>query len=201
MTISIHCKYDELQNSKTLKDHPKNRNKHSKEQIERLAKLYEFHGVRHPIIVSKLSGCIVAGHGRKLAGIKAGMTEMPVVFQDFESEMAEYAFLQADNAIALWAELDLSGINSDIPEFDPDFDIDMLGINNFTIDPQEVDLPELDANDPDCQQVTFILSNEQKDILDEAMDKAKEKEDCTDEINQNKNGNILSAILRAYVRS
>jgi hypothetical protein len=157
--------------------------------------------VRHPIIVSKLSGCIVAGHGRKLAGIKAGMTEMPVVFQDFESEMAEYAFLQADNAIALWAELDLSGINSDIPEFDPDFDIDMLGINNFTIDPQEVDLPELDANDPDCQQVTFILSNEQKDILDEAMDKAKEKEDCTDEINQNKNGNILSAILRAYVRS
>lgn len=201
MTISIHCKYDELQNSKILKDHPKNRNKHSKEQIERLAKLYEFHGVRHPIIVSKLSGCIVAGHGRKLAGIKAGMTEMPVVFQDFESEMAEYAFLQADNAIALWAELDLSGINSDIPEFDPDFDIDMLGINNFTIDPQEVDLPELDANDPDCQQVTFILSNEQKDILDEAMDKAKEKEDCTDEINQNKNGNILSAILRAYVRS
>lgn len=200
-TIKIHCKYDELQNPKSLKDHPKNRNKHSKDQIDRLAKLYAFHGIRHPIIVSNLSGCIVAGHGRKQAGIKAGLTEMPIVFQDFENEIAEYAFLQADNAIALWAELDLSGINADIPDFDPDFDIDLLGIKDFTIDPNEVELPELDSENPDCQQVTFILSNEQKDLLDEAMEKAKKEEDCIDEINQNKNGNILSAIVRAYVRS
>ena len=62
---------------------------------------------------------------------------MPVVFQDFENDMAEYAFLQADNAIALWAELDLSGINADIPDFDPDFDIDLLGIKNFTVDISE----------------------------------------------------------------
>ncbi len=69
------------------------------------------------------------------------------------------------------------------------------------INPSEVDLPNLgDGSDPDIQQVTFTLSNEQKDILDEAMDKAKKEEDCTDEINQNKNGNILAAILRAYVR-
>lgn len=146
-TIKIHCKYDELQNPKSLKDHPKNRNKHSKDQIDRLAKLYAFHGIRHPIIVSNLSGCIVAGHGRKQAGIKAGLTEMPVVFQDFENEMAEYAFLQADNAIALWAELDLSGINADIPDFDPEFDIDLLGIKNFTIDPSEKLDPQCDEDD------------------------------------------------------
>jgi hypothetical protein len=29
----------------------------------------------------------------------------PVVYQSFENKKAEYAFLQADNAIALWAEL------------------------------------------------------------------------------------------------
>jgi len=132
--MKIHCKYDELVEPKKLKVHPNNRNKHSKEQIERLAKLYEYHGIRHPVIVSKRSGYIVAGHGRKAAAHDLGMKEFPVVYQDFDSDEAEYAFIQADNAIALWAELDLSGINSDLPELGPDFDIDMLGIKNFNID-------------------------------------------------------------------
>lgn len=110
--ISIHCKYDELVDPKTLKDHPKNRNKHSQDQIDRLAKLYTYHGVRHPIIVSKESGFIVAGHGRKAAALKAKLKRVPIVYQSFLSDDHEYAFIQADNAIAAWAELDLSGINA-----------------------------------------------------------------------------------------
>jgi len=132
--INIFCKYDELINPSKLKNHPKNRNKHGQDQIERLSELYKYHGVRHPIIVSKLSGFIVAGHGRKLAAIRAGLKEMPVVYQDFQSTDQEYAFIQSDNAIASWAELDLSGINTDIQDLGPDFNIDMLGIRNFVID-------------------------------------------------------------------
>ena len=135
--MKLHCKYDELADPKKLKNHPKNRNKHGQDQIERLAELYKYHGVRHPIIVSNLSKCIVAGHGRKLAAIRAGIKEMPVVFQDFESSEAEYAFIQADNAIALWAELDMAGINMDIADLGPDFNIDMLGIQDFTLDVSE----------------------------------------------------------------
>lgn len=134
MKVEIHCKHDALVEPKSLKDHPKNRNKHSPDQIERLAKLYTYHGIRHPIIVSKESGFIVAGHGRKLAAMSLGVKEMPVVYQSFKSDEAEYAFIQADNAIALWAELDLSGINNDLGELGPDFDIDLLGIKNFSID-------------------------------------------------------------------
>lgn len=132
--IKIHCKYDELKNPNDLKNHPKNRNKHGEDQIERLAKLYKSHGIRHPILVSKLSGLIVAGHGRKLAAIRAGINEMPIVFQDFESIEKEYAFLTSDNAIASWAELDFSGINMDIADLGPDFDIDDLGIKDFALD-------------------------------------------------------------------
>lgn len=132
--MQIHCKYDELVNPSKLKNHPKNRNKHGQDQIERLAEIYKYHGIRHPIIVSNLSKCIVAGHGRKLAAIRAGIKEMPVVFQEFESTEKEYAFIQADNAIALWAELDMAGINEDIGDLGPDFDINMLGIQDFTID-------------------------------------------------------------------
>ena len=132
--IKIHCKHDEIVDPNKLKNHPKNRNKHGQDQIDRLAELYKYHGIRHPIIVSNLSNCIVAGHGRKLAAIRAGIKEMPVVYQDFDSSEAEYAFIQADNAIALWAELDLSGINTDLAELGPDFDINMLGIRDFTLD-------------------------------------------------------------------
>jgi hypothetical protein len=89
----------------------------------------------------------------------------------------------------------LSGFSIDIGELDLDISIPA------DINPSEIDLPDLgDGSDPDIQQVTFTLSNEQKDVLDEAMEKAKKNEDCIDEINQNKNGNILAAILRAYVR-
>lgn len=197
--IQIHCKYDVLLNPSDLKDHPKNRNKHDAAQVERLAKLYTYHGIRHPIIVSNLSGFIVAGHGRKLAALKAGLEWVPVVYQDFASEDAEYAFIQADNAIALWADLDLASINADLPELGPDFDLDLLGIKNFTLDPSEAEFPELSGADPGFQQRTFILSNEQNDILDQALEKARAEEDCVDELNQNANANALIAGLKRYV--
>lgn len=146
--VKIHCKYDELKDPKKIIDHPKNRNKHGQDQIERLSDIYKYQGIRHPIIVSRLSGCIVAGHGRKLAAIRAGVTEMPVVFQEFESAEQEYAFIQSDNAIALWADLDLSGINTDLEFLGPDFNIDMLGINNFTLDLAEKSFdPSLDDDE------------------------------------------------------
>lgn len=146
--MKIHCKYDELVSPKKLKDHPHNRNKHGSDQIERLAKLYKHHGIRHPIIVSNLSGFIVAGHGRKLAAIRAGLDEMPVVYQDFATEKDEYAFIQSDNAIALWSDLDISAIHEDISNKFTDFDIDSLGIKNFSMDFNEDSFnPDLDSED------------------------------------------------------
>lgn len=148
MEIKIHCKYDKLEKLSDLKEHPKNRNKHGNDQIERLAHLYKAHGVRHPIIVSKLSGLICAGHGRRLGAIRAGMKEFPVVYQDFESAQAEYAFLQSDNSIALWADLDIKGIGEDILDFGPEFNFDDLGIKNFVLDFSEKGFdPSDDEND------------------------------------------------------
>lgn len=147
--MEIKCLYDKLVNPKSLKDNIKNRNRHGQDQIERLAELYKYHGVRHPIIVSNLSGMIVAGHGRKLAAIRAGIKEMPVVYQDFKDADAEYAFLISDNSIAEWSELDFSGINLDVENLGPDFNIDMLGIKDFTIDPSDKDKEEIQDEVPE----------------------------------------------------
>jgi DNA modification methylase len=133
-----------------LKPHPKNPNSHTKDQIERLSKVMKYQGFRSPIRVSNLSGYIIAGHGRLLAAKKLGLKEVPVIYQDYESDDQEYADLVADNALAEWSELDLGSINTDIADLGPDFDIDMLGLKDFEIefadklDPQseEDEVPE-----------------------------------------------------------
>lgn len=162
--VKIFCKYDKLVDPSDLLEHPKNRNRHGQDQIERLTKLYSFHGVRHPIIVSNLTGFIVAGHGRRMAAIRAGIKEFPVVYQDFDSSEQEYAFIQSDNAIALWADLDLGMINEDLGDLGPDFDLDMLGIKNFVLEPAdkstkntggELQLDQFDNFDHKCPKCGF----------------------------------------------
>jgi len=133
----VRCAHDRLVDIKGLKPHPKNRNKHPEDQIARLAKILEYQGWRYPVKVSNLSGYITSGHGRLLAAKHLGWTQVPVNYQDYNSEEQEYADVQADNAIASWAELDLSGINGDIGALGPDFDIDLLGIRDFSIDPSD----------------------------------------------------------------
>lgn len=188
----------------SLVPHPKNCHDHPKEQIERLAKIIEYQGFRNPLTVQAGTNLIVTGHGRLMAAKKLGMKEVPVIYQEFESDEQLYAHLVADNAIGkdTWATLDLSAINLELENLGPDLDVDMLGLKDFVIEPLDADLPDLgDGSDPDIQQVTFTISNEQKDFLDEAMEKAKKELDCSDEINQNQNGNILGAIMRHYVNS
>jgi len=120
-----------------LKPHPKNPNDHPEDQIPRLAQILEYQGWRYPIKVSNLSGYITSGHGRLQAAMHANQTEVPVDFQDYESPEQEYADVVADNAIAEWARLSMSKINIEVPELGPDFNLDLLGIRNFVVDPAE----------------------------------------------------------------
>lgn len=120
-----------------LKEHPKNCNIHTPEQIERLAEIIRYQGFRNPIVVSRRSGFVVQGHGRLMAARRLGMSKVPVIFQEFDSEEQEYASLVSDNAIASWARLDLAKINAELPDLGPEFNVDLLGIEGFTLDPAE----------------------------------------------------------------
>ena len=170
--VKIFCKYDKLVDPSDLLEHPKNRNRHGQDQIERLSKLYSFHGIRHPIIVSNLTGFVVAGHCRRMAAILAGITEFPVVYQDFESTDAEYAFIQSDNAIALWADLDLGAINHDLQDLGPDLNLEMLGLKNFTLDMSEkldpdsewAGMPEFDQKDKNSYRHIIVHFNTDEDV-------------------------------------
>lgn len=115
----------------TLKPHPKNSNKHPEEQIVRLSNIIKYQGWRQPIVVSKRSDFIVAGHGRLEAAKKLGLTKVPVSLQHFDDETQELAHMVADNAIALWAELDMESIKEQIPDFSEGFDLELLGLESL----------------------------------------------------------------------
>lgn len=135
--MKVHCKYDLLIPISKLKLNPKNRNIHPKDQIERLAQILKYQGWRYPVKVSKQSGVVTSGHGRITAAALNQWDKVPVNFQDYESEEQEYADAISDNSIGSWAELDLSGINADMGELGPDFDIELLGIKDFVLEPAD----------------------------------------------------------------
>lgn len=135
--MKVRCAFDEMLQIDLLIAHPDNHNIHTEEQIERLAKMLKYQGWRSPIEISKQSGYITAGHARWLAAKKNNWDKVPVNHQDYDSVQQEYAHVQGDNAIASWATLDLGAINQDIQDFDPSFDVDMMGIEDFEMEPAD----------------------------------------------------------------
>lgn len=177
MEDKVKCAHDELVPLHKLVPNPKNPNTHPEKQIERLAKIIDYQGMRRPIIVSKRSGFITVGHGRLEALKKLGWDKAPVNYQDYDSEAAEYADMTADNAIAEWAELDLGKINQDFLDLGPELDIEMLGIESFTVEPLEgIDL-DTGNNADDQSQKKYILEVqlpgelELRDLYDDLISK------------------------------
>jgi len=191
----------------SLEPHPENPHINSEEKLERLGELIDYQGLRNPIIIDKKSGFVVAGCGRLEVSKRKNIKEIPAIIEEFDSEEQVYAYIVSDNAIGKdeWAFLDKSQINLAITDLGPSFNIEMLGIKGFTLDMSEKDLPDKDLPDreirdaPFIQPVTFILSNDQKDILDAAMSKARKTEEWEDELNHDEKGNVLSSILKRYL--
>jgi hypothetical protein len=171
----IKCVSSEIVHIEDLKPNPRNPNFHPKEQIKRLADVLKYQGIRQPIQVSRLSNFMVTGHGTREACLMNGWDYVPVNYQDFENEDQEYSHMVADNALKVWSELKFDEINLEIENLGPDFNIEMLGINNFFIEPADKDSDTLSNNKSytsmadriegfvtgDIRKVSFILSEKE----------------------------------------
>lgn len=131
----------------SIKLNPNNTNKHPKDQIERLAKIIQYQGWRWPLLVRSSDRMIAAGEGRYLAAKKLKLKKVPVSFQEFLDEDQFKAFVTSDNAIASWAEIDLSKVNEELASFDPSFDIELLGLKDFKVDVTEHLEPQCDEDE------------------------------------------------------
>ena len=132
--MKVFCKYDELKLISEIKTNPNNRNKHTQEQIEDFAKVLLYQGVRRPVDIDKSTGLLSAGHLRLLSAAFIGWDTFPVVYQEYTDATQAWADHISDNAFAQRSYLDFAGINIDLPEHGPEFDIDFLGINGFGIE-------------------------------------------------------------------
>ena len=128
MKLKINCSFSAMVAIAELKPHPLNPNKHPKKQIAAFEKILEFQGIRRPAIVSRRSGFIVSGHGLVLAAKQLGLLELPVDYQEFESQDAELAHLNADNELARLSETDEGALEKMISEMSEDFDKELAGI-------------------------------------------------------------------------
>lgn len=105
-TIPVHCKCDAMVALAELKPNPANPNKHPAKQLECYAAAIRAHGWRESVTVSKLSGCVVRGHGAILAAPLVPTTHVPVEYQDYGSSEEELADLLADNRLAHLSAID-----------------------------------------------------------------------------------------------
>lgn len=161
----IHCKYDKLMKARDVAKifNPRNPNSHSPEQLKEIKSVLEYQGIREAFRINKATGFLNVGHGRTMAGMEENW-DIPVVFQEYENEAQAYADMVADNALASWAVLDLGKIRTDLVEFGPEFDIGLLGIMNFELDPQmsevkntgaELNLDSFDNFQHECPKCGF----------------------------------------------
>ena len=113
-----------------IKPYDRNAREHPDVQVELLSKLMLKHGVDQPIVVDE-DGVILKGHGRRLAALKAGFTEFPVVVHRGLSEADKRGLRISDNKVALLAGWDEALLR---------LEIDDLKLNGF-------DIPDLGFDD------------------------------------------------------
>lgn len=148
---------------------PENNNNHPREQIEQLKKIIKYNGFRNPLTISNRTGFLNCGEARLISAKELGMTHLPVMFQDFDSEAEEYAHMTADNAIQQQSILDFKKINEKFPEFGPDFDIDNLGIKDFGMD-WHSDIEAINSIDENLDGITATIKVTcPQDIKDEVL--------------------------------
>ena len=162
--MKVACQYNKLVDHETLKAHPRNSNNHSEKQIKMLAKIIEDTGWRHPIIVSKRSKFIVAGHCRLEAALLNKYEKVPVQYQEFDSEESEFKFLIADNKIAELADHNDGFMIQQIKELNLEaIDFELLGLSDFIIEEikaikntsVEFNVSEFDNFDHQCPKCRF----------------------------------------------
>lgn len=175
----INCSYDELRDVVNMTAHPRNPNTHNEGQIGLLSKIIKHQGWRNPIVVSKRSGFIVAGHGRLMAAEKLGLEKVPVDLQDFKTEADELAHLVADNRIAELSEIDRSSLADIIGELDTgDLDLELTGFELPDLEELMTAAHPGENNDEYTQKIkapSYEITGE-KPAISELVEKTKAEE-------------------------
>lgn len=98
---------------KELKPHPQNSRVHADEQIQQIVASIRQFGFNSTITIDE-DNVILAGHGRTLAAIAAGLEAVPCIRRAGLTDLEKRAFIIADNQIGLNSEWDDEVLTSEL---------------------------------------------------------------------------------------
>ena len=184
----------------------RNARTHDDAQIAQIAGSIKEFGFNNPILIDKNNG-IIAGHGRVMAARKLGLTEVPTILLDHLNETQRKAYILADNRIAINSTWDNEMLSLELMDIKDDVSLAMLGFNVDELDAllkeiSSTELPNLpDGDKQPFQQKTFTLHDEQFNIVDDAITKARTNPIIDTGLNDNSNGNALTLICEQWLNA
>lgn len=116
---------------KELKPHPQNSRVHADEQIQQIVASIRQFGFNSTITIDE-DNVILAGHGRTLAAIAAGLEAVPCIRRAGLTDLEKRAFIIADNQIGLNSEWDDEVLQAELAALVEEGDLDL---HEFGIDP------------------------------------------------------------------
>ena len=163
-----------FRNPEDLIPYAKNSRKHSESQVNQLAASIKEFGFKGAILIEP-NDTIIAGHGRVLAAMKAGLTRIPCIIESDLSERQLRAYRIVDNSIALNSEWDVDLLKIEVEEIieDGDTDLDLLGFEDDFLEDLLKDDPDsgggitgdLPHDDPDVEYSNELELNDNYVVL------------------------------------
>ena len=120
----------------SLKAYCNNAKIHTAEQIEQIKKSIEDYGMNDPIGI--WHDTIVEGHGRLMACLELGYTEVPVIRLDHMTDEQRREYMLVHNQTTMNTGYDFDLLDLELEDL-PDFDAELYGFANLSIDPADLD--------------------------------------------------------------
>lgn len=178
---------------------------HSEAQVKQIAASIQEFGFTNPILIDEQQS-VIAGHGRLMAAELLDLDTVPTIELKGLTEAQRKAYVIADNKLALNAGWNLELLTLEIETLsDESFDLELLGWDLDEIAAMlgniaDADFPSLDSDEPEHQQMVFIVHQSQADIIHDALSRAKKTGQTDTDINHNGNGNALAYICSQYAQ-
>ena len=153
-------------------------------------------GFVEPVIVNvneERKNIIISGHQRVKVAKEMGFETVPCIELDLTRDKEKELNVRMNKAGGEW-DWDILNQNFEVPEL-----VEFGFLENEIIGADIIDDIDLPAGDKSPhEQMTFILTAEQKTQLDNAMAKAKEMGEFIDTHNENSNGNAIARVCENF---
>ena len=160
-------------NIKELKPYKKNAKKHSKEQVEQIAKRKRILKLTQPVIIDKHNS-VVAGHGRILGAKKAGLKQVPTVCLEDLTEEQIKAYRLVDNKLNE-SEWDYSLLDEELENLTEDIDMDLFGFDENVDLTNAFEYETKDKVEKNFFVVSLAFPKDEKEVIMKYLNKNKEK--------------------------